>query len=942
MKSNFIVFLVGSILAFSTIQAQENGSLEGTVRDVDGEPLPIANVVVQGPVLETVMGATTDLDGNYHVGSVPPGTFQVIVSYIGYREVIRSGVQIRSGQRVKLDFILQPEAFLLNQRIISASRRPEKVLEAPASVAVLEAEEVRDRAVLGVADYAKELPGVDFAQTGMAQNNTVVRGFNNVFSGALLTLVDNRIARVPSLRFNANNFIPLTGDDIERIEVILGPGSALYGPNSANGVMHIITRSPFRSQGTSLSVGGGERSLRKFSLRHAGTLNDKVGYKLSGQYYAGTDWKYVDPEEVRLQGSNPRTYDLERSTGELRFDFRPTDDLELILAGGYTDASNIDMTGLGAAQADGWTCSFLQSRLRYKGWFAQVFHNMSDAGNTKLLRSGNPIVDKSKLTVFQVQHSAGIGERQHFTYGLDALWTRPDTKGTINGVNESQDDVDEYGFYVQSETALNEYIDLVLAGRIDDHIHIDDPVFSPRAAIVVKPTPTQTVRFTYNRAFSTPTSNNLFLDLNASPDAFAVPGFSPMIDVRTQGSTSGFRFRRDGSELPMFRSAFSPAAGLSVDQYISLHDPMFTNVMWQIGSQVVLGGFKAEATGAIAQQLEVAGVPSDQALEQAQQQVDPLAGVLEGILPTILPGLQNSLGTLNQETRGFDPVGNLASAVKDISKIEPTITETFEAGIRGVVEDRLLLTADVYRTKTKDFVGPLRVETPNVFLEATSLSSALSSAFSQVLQDPSFALQVGALSALDAPSLGGNGNGSSVDELTGIFVAAASIPFGTVSAEEATDPAAVMLTYRNFGQVIVYGADLGFAFYANPDLTITGNYSYVSKDLFPNLDGIGDIALNAPRHKINAGVRYNLPNTGFRLGGRVRFRDAFPMSSGVYVGPVESYAILDLNASYELPVSQATLTLSLEVGNVLDKSYRAFIGAPEIGRLAVGSLTVRF
>ena len=59
----------------------------------------------------------------------------------------------------------------------------------------------------------------------------------------MLALTDNRISKSPSLRLNAYNFIPITNDDIERIELVFGPGSALYGPNCANGVMHIITRS---------------------------------------------------------------------------------------------------------------------------------------------------------------------------------------------------------------------------------------------------------------------------------------------------------------------------------------------------------------------------------------------------------------------------------------------------------------------------------------------------------------------------------------------------------------------------------------------------------------------------------------------------------------------------------------------------------------------------
>lgn len=401
---------------------------------------------------------------------------------------------------------------------------------------------------------------------------------------------------------NASNFVPITSEDIERIEIVIGPGAALYGPNSANGVMHIITKSPFQSAGTSVQATGGERSMRTVSVRHAGRLSDKVAYKLSGQYYAATDWKYEDPEEVRSRGTNPRSYDQKRKTGELRIDFRPTDDLTAIVSAGHNEADNIDLTGLGAGQADNWTYWFIQVRVLYKGWFAQTFHNKSDAGNTTLLRTGNPIVDKSTLTVFQLQHAAEWGSRQLFTYGMDAQFTRPNTNGTINGIYENSDGIDEYGFYIQSETELSDPLTLILAGRVDDHKYLEDPFISPRAALVFKPQDLHTFRLTYNRAFDTPSSNNLFLDLNASPDVFGIGksfapsfGFSPAIDVRTQGTTTGFTFRRDANGLPMFRSPFAPVGGLETSQYVPLHDPQFTNVMWGGSTRGRIGGPGATA-----------------------------------------------------------------------------------------------------------------------------------------------------------------------------------------------------------------------------------------------------------------------------------------------------------------------------------------------------------
>ena len=102
--------------------------------------------------------------------------------------------------------------------------RQEKILDAPASVSVVEGSEIRNNPALSVADHVKNLPAVDIAKRGLANANVVVRGFNNVFFGTLLTLTDNRIARVPSLRVNTLNFIPITNDDVERIEVLRGVG----------------------------------------------------------------------------------------------------------------------------------------------------------------------------------------------------------------------------------------------------------------------------------------------------------------------------------------------------------------------------------------------------------------------------------------------------------------------------------------------------------------------------------------------------------------------------------------------------------------------------------------------------------------------------------------------------------------------------------------------
>lgn len=952
--------LLYALVLWAGVAFGAEGTLSGVVTGSEGEAIPGANVVLVGDLLPGgKIGTATDEDGRFRLEELPVGEYQLNVTHIGYRSLMREGVGIVAGEQ-ELTLTLETGIIFLDQNVVSASRRQEKVLEAPASVAIVEAEEIRNRPALSVAEHIRDLPAVDFSQTGLAQSNVVVRGFNNVFSGALLTLTDNRIARVPSLRLNAYNFIPVTNDDIERIEVVLGPGAALYGPNSANGVMHIITRSPFNSAGTNVNVGLGERSVRKVGMRHAGAASDRLGYKISAQHYTGVDWEYEDPVEVQARAANPaikpRSFDIERQSAEARLDYKASDDLTAILSAGYNKGDQIELTGLGAGQAQDWEYNYVQLRLLYKNWFAQVFQNGSDAGETFTLRDGNPIVDKSKLTAFQLQHSAALGTRQRFTYGADVLLTRPDTEGTITGGNEDYDQTNEFGAYVQSETALSEMLDLVVALRYDDHNRIPEGEISPRAGLVFKPKETQILRLTYNHAFSTPSSSNLYLDIRSSQDPFGIGaafapvlGFAPAIDIRAQGTyregfASGWTFARSDNGRPKFRSSFAPVAGMDPADYIDLGDPVFTNVMWGLGRSGVLSALNTELfMGLAATQIGIL-----QELEKAEAEVaaQQLLGGLDALLPEQLTGLDNALLMLNLEKVAagdpapFDPVAD----VIDVPLTRSTTTETFELGYKGIVGERLVVAADLYHTRIQDFVSPIQVQTPNVFLDPASLGAALGASVGETLAgNAELAAAVAPLDNMQVPgTLSGNGNGSPVDEIVTLFAGgAAGIPFGTVTPEQAFEPTAVMLTYRNFGEISLNGLDVNLVYFPSDQWSLTGSYSYVDKTLFENVDGIADIALNAPGNKLKVGTSYTFDQEQLTLGAQWRYVGAFRQESGVFVGDVEAYSLLDLNASCLLPFG-SNLRLGVDVSNALDNKHRTFIGAPEIGRLVFGQLGVAF
>ena len=917
--------LTGLIILLGLVQPgfAQQGTLTGRVVDAEiAEPLSGVVVELRTGGGGLVASATTDANGQFRLTGVEGGRYTLLISALGYetRRLERVGVGDQANALGDIELVSQ--AFRLNPIVVTASRGQEKALESPSSVYTVSAEEIEEKTAPTTADYVIGLPGVDNVTSGLSQHNVVARGFNNIFSGSLFVLTDNRWASVPSLRFNAYNLIPATMDDIDRIEFVLGPGSALYGPNVDNGVMHIITRSPLDHQQTRLSlVGGGRASndqggsegIWQGLFRHAGLLGENVGYKLSGMYFSGTDWVFFDPVEESARqaaidaGADPdtlligaRDFDQKRWTADARVDWRINPRSSLILAGGLTSLlSSIEMTGIGSAQALDWTYWYAQARYRQGNLFAQAYFNTSDTRNTYTLRDGLPITDNSYLWALQLQHTSPIGERQRFVYGADLIRTVPRTDGTINGRNEDSDDYFETGGYLQSETALSPQWDIVLAGRLDWHSVIEDVVFSPRAAVVFKPTPENNFRLTYNRAFSQPTSVNLFLDLES------VPTLGPFVDfgVRALGvpSNTGLTFRRDCSGLCM-RSPFAaqPAEFMPLDVA-----PFWQDAITELD--------------AVLQALQ--GQPLDPQLEALLRSFDPT-----GQVGTVLR-------TFDIEGLAFGSIQPENVAAVDIPPLVPPITNTFEAGYKGLIGDRLLLGVDVYYQRIQDFIGPLNFETPNAFLDPRDLVPLLGPA----------------LTAAGVPP----------EDQAVLIGALANVPLGTVTMEQVpvTSPTDLYVTYRNFGDHDIWGSDVGLTWLLGDKFTATGSYSWVSENFFPN--PIADVSLNAPQNKFTLAGAYRNPRIGLGFELRGRYVEGYPVESGVFDGDVPTFTVFDANITYQLPLATATqlaLTATSFISCVngdgsvdskfegcgFDKVHQEVVGAPFIGPMLLFRVTQTF
>jgi iron complex outermembrane receptor protein len=711
----------------------------------------------------------------------------------------------------------------------------------------------------------------------------------------MLTLTDNRFAYVPSLRVNIPYLIPTNNEDIERIEVVLGPGAALYGPNAAGGVLHVITKSPFTSQATTLTIDGGERDVFRGAVRTAGTAGEKFGYKLSYDSFRGNDWRPAQRDPAELV---PRDFRLRRQGGEARVDFRPTPKSEITANFGRAVAGNaVEPTGLGPAQVRDWVFSTYQLRARSGRLFAQAFVNTSDAGNSFLLRTLGPVVDKSNQFVAQAQHGFGLGLRQSFIYGLDYQHTVPKTGGTINGRNENDDDITEIGGYLHSITRLAPKLELVSAVRLDDHSRLEKKVFSPRVALVFKPTEYQNVRATFNRAFSTPNSNNLFLDLLAG--RIPTTG-TQLFGIRALGvPTTGFTFKRDCTGG--FNSLCMRVPGVFLN-----------NGGAQIPAQAA--SLYRAAVGAASARLIAGGVPAN------------LVAYMASLQPTSVE-VTTQLRILNTANGSFVDVA--PTDLRDVAPILPTTNSTFELGYKADIVQRVRFSIDWWHDQKRNFVGPLIVETPNVFLDRATLQTYLTTQLTPVAG----AATAAAVAASVAPALAGISGSNTV---TGV-------PLGVVNFDNSLSSAPdVIVTYRNFGKLSVWGADVGAEWLLADRWSLAGTFSHVNKDFWPRseIGGVQDISLNAPRSKASVTGRFNDVPKGVSADLRFRRVASFPVYSFIN-GKIPSYQLLDAGFSWRPAILRGGLW-ALNATNLLNKKHTEFVGGGEIGRLVMTRMQLSF
>ncbi|MEN8205390.1 MAG: TonB-dependent receptor [Pseudomonadota bacterium] len=212
---------------------------------------------------------------------------------------------------------------LMNIEVTSASKKPQKQSEAAAAIFVITNNDLRRWGVTNIPEALRRVPGIDVARIDANKWAITSRGFNSRFANKLLVLIDGRSVYTPLFAGVYWDSQDLVLEDVDRIEVIRGPGGTLWGANAVNGVINIITKSTADTQGDMVSVTAGNEVKGIGSVRHGGKFRNGADYRVyakynsydegynpdgahddwrTGQVGFRTDWVKTDRDDITLQG----------------------------------------------------------------------------------------------------------------------------------------------------------------------------------------------------------------------------------------------------------------------------------------------------------------------------------------------------------------------------------------------------------------------------------------------------------------------------------------------------------------------------------------------------------------------------------------------------------------------------------------------------------------
>jgi iron complex outermembrane recepter protein len=411
---------------------------------------------------------------------------------------------------------------LMNIQVTSVSRTEQKLSQTAAAVFVITQEDIARSGATNIPDLLRMVPGMDVAQINANAWAISVRGFDQRFSNQLLVLVDGRSVYTSSFGGVYWDVLDVPLQDIDRIEVIRGPGASVWGANAVNGVVNIITKKASETQGATVVAGGGALGTGFGELQYGGGLGTKTDYRLFTKY--------------QTEGSLPGLTGADGGDGwhTLRMGFRSDTSVSskdtLMLQGDLYSGREGNPT----YQVPNILSAPIPAELtvNLSGGYLQGLwkHEYSSRSGTSLEVSydhyaRNDVVHDHRGTLdVEFQHHFEWGTRQNLQWGLEYRRSSSESKGSLLAAFNPEDLVTQlFGSYVQDEIAVVPNRLSVTVGTKFEHNYYTGFGVMPSARAALAVTTRQTLWAAFSRAVRTPSA----LDASFRANFGALPGTNP-------------------------------------------------------------------------------------------------------------------------------------------------------------------------------------------------------------------------------------------------------------------------------------------------------------------------------------------------------------------------------------------------------------------------------
>lgn len=458
---------------------------------------------------------------------------------------------------------------LMNMEVTSVSKKKEKLSRAAAAVYVITQEDIENSGATNIPDLLRMVPGLDVAQIDANVWAISARGFGSEFADKMLVLIDGRTVYDPLFSGVLWNMQDLPLEDIERIEVIRGPGATVWGSNAVNGVINIITKSSKETKGALVTTGAGTAQGAFGTAQYGGALGRHATYRVYGKYFNRNS--FVD-------SSGDHTAD-DWHMGRIGFrsdwDLSPKNSL-MFEGSGFTGSAGGNWKGLLSVAPFDFGSFNDVTGLNGQNILARWDHKVSDRSHVSVQvyfeRSqlyNTSLSYRRNTADFEFQHHIELGKRNDVVWGFGYRYmTFVTAGGSRIAFDPPRLDTQLYNTFIQDEiTLLPDRLWLTLGSKLE-HNYFTGFEVEPSIRLLWQPTARQSIWTAVSRATRTPSPTDD--DARVSYDEFQSPGGLPAL-IQLYGNPNFI-----SEDLLAYEAGYriepSKRASLDLDTFYNVYD----------------------------------------------------------------------------------------------------------------------------------------------------------------------------------------------------------------------------------------------------------------------------------------------------------------------------------------------------------------------------------